>query len=257
VLGVIQLKNLISIGNVINCEHINTHSHTIWEMIYYTKGKVKLTVDEKEYELSDGVFVCQPPFLSHSEDGIKTFNNYFFCVSNYDLLPNKLIIVKDTVNKVIKHLIQQMYYTFNTKPTNYALICEAQLNLIVQYVISQISSNNMVNPYVEKFALALLSNASNCNFKISDIVGDIPFSFDYFRLLFKKEMSCTPIDYLNKIRISNAKNLINNRFYQGNLSFATISRMCGFLDPLYFSRSFKKHTGMSPSEWSVMNKGGL
>jgi AraC-like DNA-binding protein len=251
------LKNLINIGEIINCEHIDSHSHTVWEMVYYTKGKVNLTVNEKEYQLSEGVFVCQPPFLSHSEKGVKTFDNYYFNVSNYDLLPNKLIIVEDTVNKVIKYLVQEMYYTFNTRPANYSLMCEAQLNLIVQYVISKINPNNLINPYVEKFTLMLLSNASNCNFRISEIESSVPFSFDYFRLLFKKEMGCTPIDYLNKIRISNAKNLLINSFYQDNLSIATISKLCGFLDPLYFSRSFKNHTGMSPSGWLIMNKAGI
>jgi len=247
------LENLISIGNVINCEQIGSHSHTVWEMIYYTQGNVKLSIGEEEYELSAGTFVCQPPYESHSEVGLNTFNNYFFTVSNYGILPNKTIIVEDTVDREIMHLVQQMYYTFNTKPTNCSLICEAQLNLISQYVIGQINSKSMVNPYVEKFTLALLSNASNCNFKITDTKIAIPFSFDYFRLLFKKEMGCTPIDYLNKVRISNAKNLLNNNFYQKNLSISTISSMCGFLDPFYFSRSFKKHTGMSPSEWSLMN----
>lgn len=247
------MENLIGIGNVINCERIKSHSHTVWEMIYYTDGNVKLSIGDNEYDLSEGIFVCQPPYISHSEVGMNTFNNYFFTVTNYNILPKKLIIIQDTADKAIKHLLQQMYYTSNKKPTNYSLICEAQLNLISQYVISQLNTKSILNPYVEKFAHALLSNASNCDFKITDIKITIPFSFDYFRLLFKKEMGCTPIDYLNRIRISNAKNLLNSNFYQKNLSISTISNMCGFIDPFYFSRCFKKHTGVSPTEWSIIN----
>ena len=246
--AVMRMKGLLGIGHVNNWQHIQSHSHTVWEMVYYTEGRPLLTLDGVGYNLSPGTFVCQPPFVSHGEDGFDTFGNYWFSVFDFDVLPNQLIIVSDTVDSAVLGLIRQMHFVFLHKPPNYSLLCDALLNTISQYVLSQLGTNTPSNPFVQKFVLELMYHASDCQYKISDGLKKVPFSYDYFRLLFKKEMGCTPIEYLNHTRISNAKNLLSSR--NSGLSVASIAALCGFSDPLYFSRLFKKETGVSPSGWT-------
>ena len=56
----------------------------------------------------------------------------------------------------------------------------------------------------------------------------------------------SPSIYINRIKISKAKNIINQN---PDLPIADIAYKCGFDDPNYFSRTFKQCAGISPSEY--------
>ncbi|WP_163183241.1 response regulator [Neobacillus sedimentimangrovi] len=67
----------------------------------------------------------------------------------------------------------------------------------------------------------------------------------YFSKLFKDRFGMTFIDYLTELRIKQAKMMIVD---QGK-SLKEICYSVGYKDPNYFSRVFKKHTGLSPTEY--------
>ena len=64
---------------------------------------------------------------------------------------------------------------------------------------------------------------------------------------FKEETGMTPIEYITDLRIKNAKNLIENT----SLKICEVASVVGYENPLYFSRVFKKITGISPSKYSM------
>lgn len=245
------MKELLGIGSVVECRKIPAHSHTLWEMIYYTRGPVALTLGDRRHVLPAGTFVCQPPGVLHGEEGLDTFDNYFFSVGDRGILPDREIIVSDTINGAIGHQITQMHLIFHTRPVNYRLLCEAHLNTITQYVMSRLGSEWKMNPHVEKYTMALLTRASDSGFRLSDLNGTVPFSPDHFRLLFRQAMGCTPHEYLNRIRIMRARDLLAGRSRGNPLSIADIAAMSGFSDPLYFSRCFRRVTGVAPSQWTA------
>ena len=57
--------------------------------------------------------------------------------------------------------------------------------------------------------------------------------------------SSIPLNYILNIRISNAQSLLENTKY----NITEIAAITGYDNPLYFSRLFKKQTGLSPSEY--------
>ena len=67
----------------------------------------------------------------------------------------------------------------------------------------------------------------------------------HFIRSFKKARGTTPANYRIQCRITQAKNLLSNT----ELSVAAIAEQCGISDALYFSRLFKKYTGMNPTEF--------
>ena len=67
----------------------------------------------------------------------------------------------------------------------------------------------------------------------------------YFSKLFKEEVGENFIDYLTALRISKAKEYMCDK----SLSIREAGSMAGYADPNYFSRIFKKHTGMTPREY--------
>ena len=64
---------------------------------------------------------------------------------------------------------------------------------------------------------------------------------------FKHEFGVTPIEYLTHLKISRAKELLLNT----GLSVTEISDICGFQNCYYFSSTFKKHTGLPPSQYRI------
>ncbi len=77
----------------------------------------------------------------------------------------------------------------------------------------------------------------------------MPLNYDYMRKLFKKEVGATPHEYLLGLRMRRAQTLISSGVSSGYgvLTVAQIAESCGFAEPLYFSRVFKKYFGVSPS----------
>ena len=71
------------------------------------------------------------------------------------------------------------------------------------------------------------------------------------RKLFKKETGVTPHEYLTRARMRRAKEIIlsgvTNRYSEYTVT--QIAEACGFAEPLYFSRVFKKYFGVSPSRY--------
>ena len=67
----------------------------------------------------------------------------------------------------------------------------------------------------------------------------------YLRRLFKKQFDTSPAAFVIRQRMILAKGLLENE----ELSIAQVALGAGYRDPLYFSRLFKKQTGLSPTEY--------
>lgn len=78
-------------------------------------------------------------------------------------------------------------------------------------------------------------------------------SNSYLSSLFKKEVSMTLTDYVNSTRIRQALLLLNST----NLSIQEVSGRCGFSDPNYFTRTFKRFQGQSPKEYREAIRKGV
>ncbi|MNL58409.1 Arabinose operon regulatory protein [compost metagenome] len=61
---------------------------------------------------------------------------------------------------------------------------------------------------------------------------------------FKQKTGLSPKQYLLKMRLDKAKSLLT-----GTLTIDQVASSVGFNDALYFSRQFRKFSGMSPSEY--------
>jgi two-component system response regulator YesN len=80
---------------------------------------------------------------------------------------------------------------------------------------------------------------------LEEIAQNCCLSVYHFSHLFKKEVGISFLDYLNKIRIEKALYYLDTTDY----TVKQIAVQVGFQDANYFSRMFKKSTGVSPSEY--------
>ena len=66
-----------------------------------------------------------------------------------------------------------------------------------------------------------------------------------FRREWKRILKSTPLEYRDVLRFKKAKVLLSGGFK----SVVEIAAECGFCNPSYFIRSFKKYTGLTPCEY--------
>lgn len=88
--------------------------------------------------------------------------------------------------------------------------------------------------YTKNISVAYLSNMCN-------------MSETNFRGKFSSVFGVPPSEYINTVKISNAKNY----FATGAYSVTEVARLCGFGDTNYFCRFFKKQTGITPMKYKM------
>jgi len=94
--------------------------------------------------------------------------------------------------------------------------------------------------YAEPITVDTLAALLNCNSRT-------------MQRMFKKRLALGPIDYLLQVRMDKARELL----CRTNTGLKDISLAVGYVDSYYFSRLFKRHTGVSPStyrEWVLHSK---
>ena len=80
---------------------------------------------------------------------------------------------------------------------------------------------------------------------LEDVASEVHLSPSYFSKVFKEETNSNFNQYLNKIRIEHSKMFLSDY----SLSLVDVSNLSGFEDQSYFSKVFKKITGLSPGKY--------
>lgn len=91
-------------------------------------------------------------------------------------------------------------------------------------------------------AKAFIDNNFTGDITLEDICSSVPCSKTLLQNLFRKHLNATPWKYLIAQRMKYAEKLLREK----NLPIKTVSAMCGYHNPLYFSNVFKQYAGVSP-----------
>lgn len=154
----------------------------------------------------------------------------------------------------IAHANSGLPYQFNSR-TNYL----GEITDMPDYVMLRkwfldkvIYSANSIGGKEEKQASNLVERACayieenfSSDISLDEVSKEVNISPYYFSKLFKEEMKENFVEYVTRIRVENAKKLLKQERY----SIKEICVNCGYSDPNYFSRIFKKTTGVTPTEY--------
>lgn len=106
------------------------------------------------------------------------------------------------------------------------------------------SRENTIKPAIKY----IYENYTTKNISISHLAGLCGISEQYLRSIFKNIYGTSPLKYINNMKLSRAKELIK----YGAYSIHEAAVMSGFSDDSYFSREFKKSTGVAPTEYNKL-----
>ena len=104
------------------------------------------------------------------------------------------------------------------------------------------------SPTVQKVIVMIESNLSS-DLTLSELANTLNINASYLSTVFKKETGITVTGYVNEKRIELAQELLKTT----NLQIQTIAQYCGIVDVHYFTRLFKKTTGVSPKQYREEN----
>lgn len=279
-----QLQNVITVSKIVTVHYyefdktfvFNGESHDFWEMVYIDKGQVQVRGDDNELILSQGEIVFHRPNEFHSIKALNSSPNFFVLsfVCNSPLmqyLEKYSATLDKTLLGFISCIIKEAESTY-VIPKN-----DPKLKKLLKRSTAPIGGEQLIKTYLEQFLILLIRNIlkkkepnvfpskesmenhlvgaarrlleekAEESFKVNDLCVALGYSKSYLSKLFHEQTGNTLAAYAIQVKIKRAKQLIRD----GNLNFAQISDKLSFDNPQYFSRVFKRVTGMTPTEFKA------
>lgn len=240
---------IIAIGYSPIFNFFPAHEHDVWEIVLNLEGEGKMEIGGREYDFRPGTIICQPPNVPHVKSSEGTFRDAYIQVTAFSLAgAGKPLVFQDDAEKSFETLLAMAHRVYHKKENNYRQVLEALYEALEQLLISWYD-HRKEDVVIEQLKNKMVQSFTDPEFALSDLMTEHPYCTDHMRRLFKQSTGQTPLEYLTELRLNYAKKIMReNRVL--HYSIAEIAVMSGFYDSGYFSRVFKKQTGISPSEYA-------
>lgn len=248
-------------------KNFGKHYHDAHQIIYIEAGKVRVRIENEEYDAESGsliilsrleehaISVLTPEYRRYSVEispEITTLDIDEYILST--VLTNRFegfLHVVDVKGKreEFKSFFEKMAKEFGSKEPFYKTRTDLLLRefLIALYrnspnlFISDINENTMIVKKIQdRFQKQYMEKIS-----LSDIGEEYHISSSHLAHIFKEITGYSTIDYLISCRLSVAKRMLSST----DINIKEIIYRCGFSDESNFSRMFKAKVGITPSEF--------
>jgi len=224
---------------------VSRHAHESWELIYCTDGAGTFLFDDRSLDYREGDVVIIPPMIPHSNASSGGFQNIHINIVNPSLSFSAPLVISDDSNHFLLDAFNAVYFHFYSDRKETIPLLSVYGDLISCYLLAY-QTGSTLSPVVAQIENDIISNYADPGYELDSYLHSLPFSYDYLRKLFQKELGVTPHRYLVDKRLKMAAELLVSDANAGAQIIADIAPLCGFHDPLYFSKMFKKKYGTAP-----------
>ena len=186
--------------------------------------------------------------LIHPDQMDKRNNNPLRNIKNYAIICNTLMRKAAQQGSVHPFYIDQLSSVLGHRIEELLTVKDVQqlMNTMVHKYCLLVKNHNMkgYSPPVQSVILRTDADLSG-DLSLNAHAAQIGINASYLSSLFKKEMGVTLTEYVNQRRVDYAIFLLNST----NMQIQTIAQHCGMPDVNYFTRTFKKLTGKTPTEY--------
>lgn len=258
-------------------------SHDFWEFIYIDKGSIDITAGTERIHLNaNEIFFHEPNEFHTVHIAEKTAPNAviisFACHDNImQFFRHRKLSVGQQEQYILGKIVSEARQCFDCR------LDDPYLKTIPLKEDVPLGTRQLLFFYLEQFIILILRKNGDTQLQSSELVvtdfkstkqandtqlfSDIvrfvqknihkhidvsslcdEFSISRSRLhkLFKRSCNLGIIEYISFLRIEQAKELIRS----SNINFTQIADELGYSSIHYFSRQFKKISGMTPSEYA-------
>ena len=284
-----KIENLLRISRIITVhyfefgEDYKSHgeAHDFWEMVYADKGPLVCTVEGEERVLSEGEAVFHKPneFHIHSADGEHAPSIF---IISFECTGEAVKILEDKVVRLDKELVRYIYTivdearrTFDLRLAGPELkhmqmmespalggmqFIKNLLELVLISVIRQVDGeedrplfvpNGDFGEYLVKSVIEFLAENVCERITVDDLCRRINYTRSYIFREFKKVTGQSVMSYFTGMKIKEAKRLLRST----DLSVTEIAASLSFDTPNYFTKTFRRVTGSTPSQYRKLRRG--
>lgn len=230
--------------SVERCPKIADHIIDYYDFTFVLEGKMTYYADGEKIILKKGdAIFLRPGTLRRRAEGEGSVHYVSF---NFIAMPDIEFPfdthIQDCVNQDIRKLISVYSLSHLSAKFHAKEKCHNILNYIL-LELSDITSSNCKNDNILKI-LKYIDEHITEKISLKDIAEHFHMSKEYISNAFSKETGMQLVYYINEQKVLLAKKIITTQ----QVSLQSISQYLGFESYDYFSKTFKKHIGTTPSQ---------
>jgi AraC family transcriptional regulator, L-rhamnose operon regulatory protein RhaS len=226
---------------------------TFIDLSYFSSGKAFYKVNGEYYELNQGDLICIPQNSRRSAttDPNNPIESFAINFQLYDIRGNNVelpfpLVSHIGISEELLSLYNELTLVWLKKSPGFEIKARALLLMILHHYFKRfyykINVQN-IDSRIQKTTRYILNNLHN-PIEVEELASIAGVTTAYFGTLFKKYTGSSVKEYINKMKISNAENIL----LSGEFSVKDAAYKCGFEDIFYFSKLFKKIKGYPPSK---------
>ena len=252
-------------------------SHDFWEILYVDKGEVYVTANEEERLLKKGQMIFHKPGEFHNvratgKDAPNIVIISFECNGPAMEFFNGRVSSAGDNERVLMARIVEMAGAAFTNQLDDPLVkklerkeevpfgAEQIIGISLEYMLIElirrgdngapVRPTSLIRERSQNEFLARVQQYLEANIQrrltLSDICRDNLVGRSYLQKVFREKTGGGAMEYFGNLKIKKAKEMIR----EGSHNFTEIAALLGYNSIHYFSRHFKKVTGMTPSEYA-------
>lgn len=247
--------------------HSTLHTHPFTELFYVVDGKGEFNIQGQRFPVKANDFVIINPQVEHTELSspdepleyiVLGINGLSF--SNLTPVsegghPFSFFNLRDEQKDILRYL-NAMVQEATSQSMSYELVCHNLLEILLikilrhQHFDLEVGKQSKATKDIS-FIKHYLETYYHESIQLEDLASMTHLSRFYISHSFKKEIGMSPMEYLIAIRIKESKILLRTT----NYSISQVADIVGFTTPTYFSKQFRKSTGISPTDYREQFQG--
>lgn len=226
---------------------LGEHKHDFFQILYFYNGNVTTNIQEQSVKISlyDAILYpknvyhkLKPDFTKHQESMCINF-----IIDKPDLL-NEVVHVKDSHGK-IGMFFENIQEEYNKELPYSDELINYYTKMILYHIFREVEFKKNSKHQHMNLIINYIKHNYKKEIRISELCSVGNISEGHLIRTFKKEMNMPPIQYVNKLRIEEAKHLLITT----DLLVKEVSYMIGFHNEKYFSKIFKNVVGIGAKDF--------
>ena len=247
--------------------HSTLHTHPFTELFYVVDGKGEFNIQGQRFPVKANDFVIINPQVEHTELsspdepleyivlGIRGLSFSNLTPVSEGGHPFSFFNLRDEQKDILRYL-NAMVQEATCQQMSYELVCHNLLEILLikilrhQHFDLEVGKQSKATKDIS-FIKHYLETYYHESIQLEDLASMTHLSRFYISHSFKKEIGMSPMEYLIDIRIKESKILLRTT----NYSISQVADIVGFTTPTYFSKQFRKSTGISPTDYREQFQG--
>ncbi len=271
------MRDVMALGRYsYSCAHGSLELHThgdMFEIVFLDEGVQPYVVEGEEYILKGGdVLVTFPEERHGTGENPENRGRLYWLLVRMPMARERFLnlptadgrkLVDDllslsprhfTGNQSLKTYLESMFAAYAREDDPFRLI-EIQnwgLRFLLDLLRCSTEEQPLVTPTIRHIQQLIEEGLFDIAPQLTDLAEQSGLSLSRFKTRFKQEIGIAPGNYILQRKIEKAKQLL----LEQNANVTTLAFELGFSSSQYFATSFRRHVGMSPSEFRDRSAGG-